>query len=43
MKDIALVIGNLAILALFAYIVFGLGHSPWWMLFPFVYAFTTRS
>ncbi len=40
MKDLLLVFGNLAILVLFAYVVFGLGYSGWWMLFPIFFHFT---
>lgn len=37
------VIANLAIIGLFAYVVFGLQRSPWWMLFPvFIHFRMTR-
>lgn len=39
MKDLFAVIANLAILFLFAYVVFWMHNSGWWMLFPLAFHF----
>ena len=40
--NLTLLIGNLAILGFFGYIVFFKGFSGWWMLFPVIYHFTNK-